>query len=434
MIKIEIEREKKSYGTILNKPNQLIEIDRKNLTKFHNEIIDFCLHECQTMFYLDSLNEATKNYTYKDYIDQEFQIDLNEFLLKTGGKNFRIKDKKWAEESAKSLARTLIITKSKFKFKAQAILPLVDIDLENGVLNFKVSSDILKAMMSDEKLIGEHHKEDIPKSYYTSYNYTSVNAYDLNATERALYENILMNIYHLYKYPNNSAKYEFVDFLDILGIDTKNVQYAKNKIKKTFENVILKTKINLEYSYKLKGEKLDEDSRYVPPKFILIKVTEFKNSKNREIIEFIKKGNVDQHEYKEIKNVYIDYFEHVDSDIDLINVENEEKKPKAIKDKPTPPKPTITPEPLDDYPYISPNKVDELALLSLYCRVLVVDYDKSKLNSLQKGELSYSDYRKFMDELGLSAVGEITFGKKMYLMDTDITRINNEFEEIQDMF
>ena len=117
MIKMEIEIEKKDYGTILNKPNQLIEIDRKDLTKFQSKIIDFCLHECQRKLYFDSQNDNLKNNTHKDYVDYEFQIELNDFLLKTGGKNFKIKDRKWAEESAKSLARTLIITKSKLNLK-----------------------------------------------------------------------------------------------------------------------------------------------------------------------------------------------------------------------------------------------------------------------------------------------------------------------------
>ena len=127
--KMDIEISTQAYGTILNKPNQLIEIDRKNLTKFHNEIIDFCLHECQTKLYLDSTKDESKSLNYKDYIDYEFQIDLNDFLLKTGGKNFKIKDRVWVEESALSLARTVIITKSKFKFKAQAILPSVEFDI-----------------------------------------------------------------------------------------------------------------------------------------------------------------------------------------------------------------------------------------------------------------------------------------------------------------
>ena len=92
---MEIVMEKHIYGYILNKPDIIIEIDRTGLSPIHCEIIDYCLHTCQTEIVFN------ENKSYKDYLEFEFEIGLDDFMEKIKGDKYILKDNKWLEGKLK---------------------------------------------------------------------------------------------------------------------------------------------------------------------------------------------------------------------------------------------------------------------------------------------------------------------------------------------
>lgn len=300
MIIIEINIDKIEYGTILNKPNQLIEINRTKITALQNSAIDYFLHKCQT-----SLHLTSDKMTDKDYHGKELECELDDFLSKLKGKSFELKDNTYLAREMESLQALKIVTKSKYKFKVQSIIPMIDIDFESRVIKFIISNDVITGLYRESKVIGDLDINDLDsKTQYTSYNYVSLNAYKFTPQERALYENLIRSFWSLFTYSRNSMKYNFKDFLEVVGIETDNTTYAKTKIKKIIEGIEKKTSMKIKYNYEL--------GLYKTPKSILIKIIDYDISKNREIRNFFDKNkDLKKHEYVEQKTEFIDYFEEV---------------------------------------------------------------------------------------------------------------------------
>lgn len=288
----------REFGSILNKPNQLIEINRCKLTDLQSSSIDLFLHEYQTSIFV--LEETGKS--YKELFDINLEIPLSIFIKKVKGGKYEIKNLKWLDEELRKLTAIQIETFSKYKFRVLNILQFVEYDTKLNVIRFQLANEIVKALASETKLIENYENDTVDvDSFYTSYNYVSLNSYNLTANERGLYENILQQKWHLYKYSKNTMVCGIQEFLLLIGISSENMSYCKRRIKDIISNIEKKTKMELEYFY--------DTGKYNQISKIHIRIKDFDNSKNREIIEFLKSDKVEKFEYKDNKNVYVDYFE-----------------------------------------------------------------------------------------------------------------------------
>lgn len=302
-----IEMDSLAYGTILNKPNQLIEINRCELNSLHNGVIDLCLHTCQSVMYVDR-EVKKKNFKVSDYYDMEFKIPLDEFLMKLKGKNYIVKNEGYVENACSDLCKILIKTKSKHSFTARAIFSIMDVNFKTKTVTFKLTTDIIKALNRESKFIGSDEEEENleVESMYTSYDYVSINAYNFTSPERALYENLIKNFWQLFKFSRNSMSYELRDFLELVGIDSQNMPYIKRKIEDIVYNIQIKTGMELHYEYDL--------GKYKKINKVKFKILNFRKSNNREILHFFKNNEgFEEHKDNTTDNLYIDHFENTKS-------------------------------------------------------------------------------------------------------------------------
>ena len=273
-----------NYGTILNKPNQIISLNRVGLTDLQSASLDVFIHEYQTAIFL--LEQNGKDYT--PLLDEAMEIPLNEFIQKVKGDNYKLKDCSWLRVQFSNLLNFRFENTTPYSFKGLNMFQILEYDEKTNLVKFQLTNAVVKGLAKDSKIIGDFEEEH--DAYYTSYNYANVNAYDLTSHERGLYENVLQHMWHLYKYERNSMVCDIKEFLNLIGIESENQNYYKRKINIIIENIEKKTGMKLQHEY-ITG-------KYKKVIKIKIRILEFEGSKNKEIVDFLKSDNAEKHEYK----------------------------------------------------------------------------------------------------------------------------------------
>jgi len=272
-IKDEIE-----HKNIINKPRQLINIDRTGFGIVECKLFDILLHKCQVALYISRKNkEENLNEQYNKW----YEIDISEIFKKMDS------NKKYKYGNYDEL-KILIDTFGELKITSFdnicileniIVFPNLKFNREIGKLSYKLNTEIINAYWDESYIIGKSEKvKKDNTSRYTSYDFVDLNSKKLSVYSRIVYENLLSQSWNM---ANNNVRiyYSFDEFKKLISIDSSiddNV-YIRNKIiKNKIEKELLYNNIEFRYEYK-KGFRGKIEGIY-------IWIYDIKNSKNLDVI------------------------------------------------------------------------------------------------------------------------------------------------------
>ena len=208
---------------ILNKPKQIVRCDYRlmpNLTINKSLVIDMMLHSVQSLAYT-----SFGKLTYEQLFDTWFSMDLSDFLrIYTDEKNTKYSNK-FLNDMANDILEYKFISYDKMKIEYGILFP--NIKFEYDKFLFKMNTELIKAIFSSDKIIGNENSKK--NAYYISYNYRELHKdYNLTITEILMYQNILYDNFKMRK--NKSITIPIDEFKGFCGIKSKNNRYVKSVI------------------------------------------------------------------------------------------------------------------------------------------------------------------------------------------------------------
>lgn len=208
---------------ILNKPKQIVRCDYRlmpNLTINKSLVIDMMLHSVQSLAYTNF-----GKLTHEQLFDTWFSIDLSDFLrIYTDDKNTKYSNK-FLNDMANDILEYKFISYDKMKIEYGILFP--NIKFEYDKFLFKMNTELIKAIFSSDKIIGNESSKK--SAYYISYNYRELHKdYNLTITEILMYQNVLYDNFKMRK--NKSITIPIDEFKGFCGIKSKNNRYVKSTI------------------------------------------------------------------------------------------------------------------------------------------------------------------------------------------------------------
>lgn len=238
---------------ILNKPSQLVSISRKDMSKMDMEIADIFLHVVQNFIFMNNIKKISE--LEKNKFEIKIQ-DLMDSLYPNGYDKIRDNN---LQSKILSVQSINIITMDKHSFASSTIFTDVYYNQKPGYIQFKMNEDILDGMLREDKIINydENKKilgeDNMPKAYFTSYNHIEVNNMGLSGIQRGIYEQILRYRDNIY---NGEIDYDVWDFVELIGINSKDLVYIKKKIDISIRDINRLTRYNAKVKYEYYKRKI----------------------------------------------------------------------------------------------------------------------------------------------------------------------------------
>ena len=242
---------------ILNKPKQMVRCDYRlmpNLTINKSLVIDIMLHSVQSLAYT-----SFGKLTHEQLFDTWFSINLNDFLrIYTDDKNTKYNNK-FLNDMANDMLEYKFISYDKMKIEYGVLFPNIKFEYDSFL--FKLNTELIKAIFSSDKIIGNENSKK--GAYYISYNYRELHKdYNLTITEILMYQNILYDNFKMRK--NKSITIPIDEFKGFCGIKSKNNRYVKSTILigiKKINNILSKHENKMIEDIQI-GVDFDETGKY----------------------------------------------------------------------------------------------------------------------------------------------------------------------------
>ena len=284
------------FKNILNMPNQIIMIDKTNISNLKHSSIDFMLHKAQVEIFNKSL-------TFDIARDTWFELDIKDLknfsLMKKDENNY-----KYIWDNINDTQKWRLEYYDEGKFTAMVLVPNIELinDGEYFKFRYKLNSDLIRVLVNRGGIIGSEtnttgHFTPIYLDLMKDNNFK-------NKQEQAMYKVLLLINSQLMLYKiSNCVEFPIDEFKKIVGISSYKTGIAlENEIEQIFNKVLpttnLTSKYTLIYGYrnkisaiKFKRVYLDfnkEDLLYIN---YYNKVEEYEDSRyskdNRELLEDI---------------------------------------------------------------------------------------------------------------------------------------------------
>lgn len=277
-MKIIIEEEVE-YKHIFSKPNQLIVINKEDLTALQSQLVDVLLYKVQVYLFLNREKDLDLNKTYTVTIEEvEKILQVKEAYLNNSMSRMKA--------TIEALAKINIKSYDELNFGVLNIFQSIFVKQTNNFMGYcieyKLNNDILIAMSREDKIVGEEFY-GAKKAYYTQYDLDSIGKYNLNKSERSLYEVLMMYFYPFsFGNPIRKIKLDISDLNYVFATNSRDRFYLKNNvIPNTINGLNEKTKANIKYEIKEGSKKTLSE--------VYIWIEDFYDSECIEINEWIKR-------------------------------------------------------------------------------------------------------------------------------------------------
>ena len=278
-------KEEIEYKSIINKPRQLINIDRTGFGIVECKLFDILLHKCQVELYI---SRESKEEKLNEQYNKWYEIEISEvFKQMDSSKNYKYGNYQELKLLIDTFGELKITSFDEINIMENIIIfPNLKFDRSVGRLSYKLNTEVINAYWDESYIIGDYKKSDKKESFtarYVGYDFVKLNSRKLSVYSRIVYETLLSQSWNML---TNSVRiyYPFEEFKKLISIDSSiedNV-YIRNKIiKNKIEKELLANDIEFRYEYK-KGFRGKIDGIY-------IWIDDIKNCKNPDVIKAMKK-------------------------------------------------------------------------------------------------------------------------------------------------
>lgn len=239
------------HNKVFNKPNQLINLDRKDITTHQSRSINFLLYCVDSVLFEKYYNKNLDISIYESY----FSVNLEDFLRHIYGKERpkRVRSE-YIMEIFDKISSTEWSTIGELKLEKINLFQGIIVDMEKMKIRFKVNTDIIIGLHSKHKIISPEVVGKNKNGWYTGIVDSRFESkYNLTDRESGLYERLLSESP---SYIRGQSFY--IDIEDIKSVANINIQRHSASIKileTTINSLIEKTGMEIRYSYRKNNRK-----------------------------------------------------------------------------------------------------------------------------------------------------------------------------------
>lgn len=230
------------FKNILNMPNQIIMIDKTNISNLKHSSIDFMLHKAQVEIFNKSL-------TFDVARDTWFELDmkgLKDFsLMKKDETNY-----KYIWDNIEDSQKWRLEYYDDGKFTSMVLVPNIELVNEGEYFKFryKLNSDLIRVLVNRGGVIGS---ETNTKGHFTPIYLDLMKDNNFkNKQEQAMYKVLLLINSQLIHYKmSNCVEFPIEEFKKIVGISNYKTGISlENEIGQVFNKVLPTTNLTSKYS------------------------------------------------------------------------------------------------------------------------------------------------------------------------------------------